>query len=94
MNGSPLRPNPSQNSSCPPCLNLPILLWVVPAAGAGEVVGRGEAEVEPRRSLVRILLAFAVDPVRVVLARVRARLACEEKFHKLCQQALIRVIQY
>ena len=59
---------------------------MVPAAGAGEVVGGGEAEVETGRSLVRILFV-AVDPVRVVLAQVHARLTCDEKFrkvHKLC----------
>ena len=67
-------------------LNLPVLLGVVPAAGAGEVVGGGEAEVETSRSFVRILFV-AVDPVRVVLARVHAHLTCEKKFrqvHKLC----------
>ena len=72
-------------------LNLPVLLGVVPAAGAGEVVGGGEAEVETGRSFVRILFV-AVDPVRVVLARVRARLTCDEKFRKV--NKLCPKIQY
>ena len=47
---------------------VPVLLWVEPAAGAGEVVCGGEAEVDPGRP-VRLLVH---DPIRVVLARVRA----------------------
>ena len=64
---------------------------MVPTAGAGEVVGRGEAEVETGRSLVRNLFV-AVDPVRVVLAQVRARLTCDEKFRKV--NKLCPKIQY
>ena len=64
---------------------------MVPTAGVGEVVGRGEAEVETGRSLVRNLFV-AVDPVRVVLAQVRARLTCDEKFRKV--NKLCPKIQY